>query len=272
MHKRNRIITMIDFSEGSDNLVEFTFKLASKIKAKIVFIHQIAGMVPAFADQSSKNQIHKLEIEEAVEKIKNLTENRIYDRESIIASPKSIPSILEDLKSNHFMDWVIGGLKKNSLIKQIIFGSTLVKVLEYSDLITLTIPIDKQVFIPVKLFIAVTNNYLLNELQLSTVLSGLKSSVEEVSFFTILLEDDSEENAKKYLEELQNKYDEYNPITTIFKNNNFLIESKKLIQNSENSFLVLQEGSRTLMDEFFRKYQTTEIILTGIIPLIILSK
>jgi len=62
------------------------------------------------------------------------------------------------------------------------------------------------------------------------------------------------------------------PITTILKNNNFLIESKKLIQNSENSFLILQEVSRTLIDEIFRKYQTTEIIYTGIFPLIILSK
>lgn|GEM_PF-4964664 len=95
---------MIDFSEGSKNLVEFTLKLASKLNAKLDFIFQIAGMVSALADQSFKNQIHKLEIEEAIEKIKNLTKNRIYNRELIIASSKYIPSILDDLKSNNFTD------------------------------------------------------------------------------------------------------------------------------------------------------------------------
>ena len=45
-----------------------------------------------------------------------------------------------------------------------------------------------------------------------------------------------------------------------------------LIGNTENSFVVLQEGSCTLLDELFRKYQTTELIHTGNSPLVILSK
>jgi len=272
MNKRNRIIAMIDFSEGSENIVEFTFKLAYEINAKLVFVHQIEGMVPALADHSTLNHIYQLETKEATEKLKNLTKYRLHDNESLIASPKPIHAILDDLKSNHYTDWVIGGLKKNSIIKQIIFGSTLVKVLEYTDLITLTIPLDKQILIPESLFIAVTNKYPLNELQLNTILSGLKSSLKKVSFFTILQENDDYENEKIYLAELQKKYEAYNPTATILKSNNLLIESNKLVQNSENSFIVLQEGSRTLIDEILRKYQTNEIIHTGNIPLIILAK
>lgn len=272
MNKRNRIITMIDFSDGSENLVEFTLKLAFTINAKLVFVHQVDRMVPALADQSSMNQIHKLEIKETIEKLKNLTKGRIYDSESLIASPKSIHSILADMQSDYYTDWVIGGLKKRSLIKQVLIGSTLVKVLEYSDLITLAIPLGKPVLIPEKLLIAVTSKYPLNEPQLSTILSAFKASVNKVSFFTILQEDDDDEDEKKHLAELQKKYAEYNPSTTLLKGKNFVLELKKLVENSENSFVLLQEGSRTLIDEIFRKYQTTKIIHTGNIPLIILSK
>ena len=270
MNKRNRIITMIDFSEGSENLVEFALKLASKTNGKLVFIHQIAGMVPALADQSARTQIHNSEIEEAIEKIKYLTKNSFYDRESFIASPKSITSIIDDLKSNQYTDWVIGGLKTNSLFKKLVFGSKLVRILEYSNLITVAIPIDKQMLIPEKLFIAVTTKYPLNEIQLSTMLSGLKSSLKEILFFTILEDEEDDIQIKNYFLELQKTYGEYKPSATILKSNNFLIEAKRIVHNSENSFLVIQEGSRTLLDEIFRKYQTNEIIHMGIIPLIVL--
>jgi nucleotide-binding universal stress UspA family protein len=261
---------MIDFSEGSENLVEFALKLASKTNGKLVFIHQIAGMVPALADQSARTQIHNSEIEEAIEKIKYLTKNSFYDRESFIASPKSITSIIDDLKSNQYTDWVIGGLKTNSLFKKLVFGSKLVRILEYSNLITVAIPIDKQMLIPEKLFIAVTTKYPLNEIQLSTMLSGLKSSLKEILFFTILEDEEDDIQIKNYFLELQKTYGEYKPSATILKSNNFLIEAKRIVHNSENSFLVIQEGSRTLLDEIFRKYQTNEIIHMGIIPLIVL--
>jgi hypothetical protein len=274
MNKRSRIITMIDFSEGSENLIEFALKLASETNGKLVFIHQIAEMVPALADQNLRIQIQNSEMEAAIEKIKYLTKNRFYDRESFIASPQSLTSILDDLKSHQYTDWVIGGLKKNSLFNKLVIGSTFLKVLAHSNLITLAIPIDKQMLLPEKLFIAVNSKYPLNENQLSTILSGLKSSLKEILFFTILEDEEDKENViqvKNIFSELQKKYEEYNPNATILKGNNFLIEAKRIVQNSTNSFLVLQEGSRTLFDAIFRKYQTSEIIHTGIIPLIILS-
>jgi hypothetical protein len=156
-----------------------------------------------------------------IEKIKYLTKNSFYDRESFIASPKSITSIIDDLKSNQYTDWVIGGLKKNSLFKKLVFGSTLVRILEYSNLITVAIPIDKQMLIPEKLFIAVTTKYPLNEIQLSTMLSGLKSSLKEILFFTILEDEEDDIQIKNYFLELQKTYGEYKPSATILKSNNF---------------------------------------------------
>jgi nucleotide-binding universal stress UspA family protein len=272
MDKRNRVISMIDFSKGTENLIDFAFLLAQFTNAKIIFIHQIAINAPVLADDSSRNQIERIEIEETVEKLKKLTANRIYPSDSFIVSSKSIPTILNEIKSEKYNDWVVGGLKKNNLIKQFLLGSTLVKILEYSDLITITVPLTKPILIPEKLFIAVTHKYPLNELQLNVVLSGLKSSLKEISFFTILDEDQENIDTKNYLEGLQKRFNEYNSRTVILNNNYFFNEAKRLVSNNENSFLVVQEGSRTLADEIFRKFHTSEIIHSGNIPLIILSK
>ena len=55
METRNRIIVLVEFSEYSENLVNFAFSISEIIKAKVVLVHKISGVTPAMADEGVRD-------------------------------------------------------------------------------------------------------------------------------------------------------------------------------------------------------------------------
>lgn len=268
--KRNRIIVMVDLSKGSENLVDFSFSFSDIIKAKIIFAHQVTGMFPTMANKELRDKIYQNEIDEAKKKLSKLANGRVYEHDSFMVSEKPILTILTEIQSSYYTDWVIGGLKQSSLLKQFLFGSTLIKIIDNSNLLTVAVPINNTMAIPKKIVVAVTQKYLINESYLTKVLLAFQETITDVEFFSILNEEEEEEIVRNHLLQFQNKYSIYNPKTILIKGSVKYKELKKHLENNEHAFLILQEGSRSLMDEFFRKYMINEIIHTGTIPLIVL--
>jgi len=271
MKKRNRIIVLVDLSDYSEKLIDFSFHLAEKINARVVFVHQIPRVAPALASKKVRDEIYRNETNEATQRLRELAKGRIHSNESFIVGPKPVLSMLTEIQSSYFTDWVVGGLKESNLVKRMILGSTLITIINDSDLLTVALPVSDSVSIPKKLTVAVTHKYSLNELQLSTILSSLYEQIKEIEFFTILQEGEDEEIARNYLLNLQSKYSSYNTSILLLKGVDKYDELKKHVEQSEDTFLVLQEGSRSFSDELFRKYMTNELIHTGNIPLIVLS-
>ncbi|MGF1556154.1 universal stress protein [Paucihalobacter sp.] len=272
MEKRNRIIVLIDFSEHTENLVDFAFRASDIINAKVVFLHQILGFVPSLAANNEKDKFHEVEINEAREKLTSLAQERVHGSPSMIVSPKPVRTLIMEMQSSNYLDWVIGGLKESSLIKRILFGSTLVTLINNSALLTVAVPIRHLVEIPKKLIIAVTHKYELNKPQLEILLSAFKNQIKAVEFLTILQEDDNDDLANKYLFDLQQRYAAYNTSILILKGADKNMALKHHLEQNKQYFLVLQEGGRSFLDELFRKYLINDIIHAGNIPLIVLSK
>jgi len=88
-----------------------------------------------------------------------------------------------------------------------------------------------------------------------------------------LSEDDNEMEALQYLSTLQEKYAAYPTEVFLSKGENKFDALKlHLQQNTVSTFLVLQQGSRSLQDQIFRKFMINELVYSGISPLIMLSK
>lgn len=271
MNKRNRIILLIDFSEYSENLTDFAFKISEIIEAKVVFVHRISGMAPGMADQTSRDEIIKAESDEAYSNLRKLAGGRVYSDDTFQISQKPVLSILKELASDLYFDWVFAGLKGTGALKRLFIGSTTLSIVDESDLLTVALPMRKQLSIPKKLMVGVNPKYPLNKDQFSRVLSALKSQIIQLEFFTILKDHEDEIKAKDYLSGLQADYEVHEPTIRLHKGDNAFDLLKERVELTENSFLVLQQGSRSLTDKLFRKFMINELVYSARTPLIVLS-
>lgn len=270
MNKRNRIIVLVDFSKNTKNLIDFAFKIAQLNKAKVIFVHQIAGMVPALADDSSRNEILRVEIEEARLNLHDLAKGRIKE-DAFHVSHQQLLSILGDLTNDNYFDWVLTGLKETRSLKHLLIGSTTLKIIDESSLLTLAVPIHKKIAVPNKLHVGVTAKFSLNKIHLDNVLHSFKEHMEQLEFFTIIKDDEDEVGPREYLLEIQKEYEAYDPQIQLYKGKVALELLKDRMKKSDNSFLVLQQGSRSLTDKLFRSFMINELVYEAQTPLIVLS-
>ena len=270
--KRNRIIVLVDLSDDSENLIDFAFSLSDVIFAKMIFVHQIAAVAPGMADHEGKAEIIRIEKEEANSKLWKLTKGKAYNADSFHISKEPILTTLEELKTDHYFDWVLAGLKGSGILKRLFIGSSTLSVVNNSSLMTIAVPVQKPITVPKKLLVGVDQKYEMNKPQFTAMLSALAGQVEEVEFFTILKDNEDEQKANQYLNHLHDEFKAYNSSTLLFKGKDVFTDLKHHVDQTEDAFLVLQQGSRSLQDYIFRKFMINELVYTGLIPLIVISK
>lgn len=272
MTRKNRIITLIDFSDHSETLIKFSSEFSKIIDSTVVFVHKVSGLSPAMADADLKKQIVGLEKVEALDELKALTKKYFFKDGEFLVSEKAILTILEELKNEHYFDWVFVGLQGKGLLKKIFIGSTALKVIEDSKLLTVAIPIQKEIFIPQKLIVVVNYKFPINIAQFNILLSNLSEQIKEIEFISIITENDAEDESVKYLLQLTLMYSEYHTEMNPFKGKDAFSEITDYMEVHADAFLVVQQGSRALTDSLFRKFLINDLVYSNSIPLIVLSK
>lgn len=272
MTRKNRIITLIDFSDNSETLIKFSSEFSRIIDSKVVFVHKVAGLSPALADTDIKKQIIEIEEEEALDQLKALTKKHFFMDGEFLVSEKAVLTILEELKNEHYFDWVFVGLQGKGLLKQIFIGSTALKIIENSGLLTVAVPIQKEIFIPQKLIVAVYYKFPINIAQFNILISNLSEQIKEIEFISVITENDDEDESIKYLLHLTLMYSEYHAVMNPFRGKDAFSEISDYMVEKKDSFLVVQQGSRTLTDSLFRKFLINDLVYSNSIPLIVLSK
>ena len=270
MNKKNRIIALVDFSEYSENQVEFAFSISKIIDAKIIFVHSIGEIASSMDDQQAREEITRTETEEALAELRKLAKGRVDD-DSFLVTSKPILSTLEELSDDSYFDWVLAGLKGTGVLKQILIGSTTISIIDDTHLLTMAVPSISPMSMPEKLLVGIQPRFALNKQQLNNVLTSLKSKIKYLEFFTVLKEDEDESEARRLLQSLQKEYEGYHPEIQLFKGDDTLELLKSRMENNPDSFLVLQQGARMITDRLFRKFTINELVYSGKTPLIVLS-
>ncbi|MBZ9729036.1 universal stress protein [Salegentibacter sp. JZCK2] len=270
MYRRNRILVLVDFSENSKNLIDFSVGLSETLNAKVMFIHQVPGIVPGMTDFESRHKIIEAEKNDAREKLYEITPDRFKNDQHFLISEKNIITILNELKTENYDDWVLAGLKGTGFLKRLFIGSTTLSIVDKSDSLTIAVPVKEKITLPTKLAIGVNKKFPLNKTQFETVLSGLKEQISEIKFFTILEENDDKTEAEIYLEQIKEEYKSFNTTSELLNGDTYtrLVDS---VGKNNDTFLLLQQGSRSLQDSIFRKFMINELVYNGDTPLIVLS-
>lgn len=272
MNKKTRILALIDFSEYSETVVKIVSQFAKQTSADVLFVHHLPGIVPIVPDMGTRDEIIESERLDAVRKLKDLCDGLISGNVDFHVSDKDILDILKDLKDDTHTDWVFTGLKGTGFLKKIFIGSTTIKIIENTDFLTLTFPIRKEVFMPEKLVVATHHKYPMNKIQFDYVLENLSGVVREIDFFSLADDDDDEVLCKEHLKKLSEQYSKYTTDIHVFKDKDKADLLKFYMRDKENTYLVLQQGSRKLSDNIFRKFMVNEFIYNESVPLIVMSE
>lgn len=271
---KKRIITLIDFSSYSENLLNFTETLADITKADILLIHQVAGIVPALSDDNSRKEIIEIELSEALKRLKELAREKISAQKNIkyLVTQKPLILLLPELGSYDSDDVVLAGLKGTGILKKIFLGSTISKIIDDLNLVTIAVPLKTKDLKPEKLIVGINYRYPINRSGLDHLLRTLEGSVLELEFISVITPDDKENDTIKYIRQLSEDYRVKVPNTNykIFSGKNAFEEIKNYMPRDNKTFLVLQKGSRSLKDQVFRKFVVNDLIYHGAVPLIIL--
>ncbi len=271
---KKRIITLIDFSSYSENLLSFTDTLADITKSDILLIHQVPVKVPALSDDNSRKEIIEVEKNEALKKLKDLAKERISPQKNIkyLVTQKPLVVLLPEIGSYDSDDLVLAGLKGTGILKKIFLGSTISKIIDDLNIVTIAVPLRTKDFKPEKLIIGINYRYPLNKSGLDHLLRTLEGSVKELEFISVITKDDKESDTLKYIKQLSEDYRVKIPNTNYktFSGKNAFDEIKNFMPKNNKTFLVLQKGTRSLNDQVFRKFVVNDLIYHGAVPLIIL--
>ena len=268
---KNRIITLIDFSVYTNTLQQATAWFARALNAEVVLMHQVAGIFPAFSDTDSRREVVDNEIRLAQQKLERLTQPFGSANLQYAVSELPLPEQIKALRSNEYTDWVLLGLKGTGLLKRWFIGSTALEVIENNNCITVALPRSEGVAFPHRLVVAVSENYVLNELQLRQLLAGLKGEISDIEFITVDTGTEGEGASEQTLMALQQAYAEYNSTYHIFTGDNALAEIKNHMQQASHAYLVLQRGARSFDDTVLRRFMVNELVYHAHIPLVVLT-
>lgn len=270
---KKRFILLVDFSESSESLVKYACHWSSHINAELLLVHHTEVLLPAFADDISRESLVKLANNEAVKKMKQLITTTVPTsaRVSYSVSDTHLQTTLRKLLAEQYDNLIFMGLKGTGLLKKIFMGSVAIQVIEKTDNIIVAMPREISRFSHEKIFVAVTEKHPLNILALNKFLSYIDKDKTTITFFHSSKPSEKTKSIEKQLKDLAKLFAvRYSTSYAIYEGSSSFNDIKKVINNTIDELLVVQKGSRHLTDQLFRKFMINELVFEGQTPLIIL--
>ena len=267
----NKLVVLLDFSKYSKTLVEMAFSWKEKFGIDLVFIHQIAGMVPTMADNNSRKQILEFEKKQATTQFNELIHHLGHNAEDV--SFKPIENQITHFLSTYLGpdDIVVLGLKGTGWFKKILMGSTATEIINGLDKMTVAFPPEINSTYPEQLIVGLHHKYPINVSALNRLLSMMGNQVKHLELLTVISSDEDEAQSRDYLNAVKERLSsEISCEIKIYNGTDAFKEIKSYVSEKPKSFFVVQKGSRTLNDKLFRKFLIDDLVHDGRLPLIVL--
>ncbi|WP_051155449.1 universal stress protein [Winogradskyella psychrotolerans] len=159
-----KILLLTDFSKNATNAIRYAMQFfeSEKCTFYILYVHKISGYVSDDLLMSPKDSIHdsitkkpKEKLNALIEKLKNETKTNDYQFEILIDFDVFTDAINQVVKK-FSIDFVIMGSNGVSNVKEVVFGSNTINVIEKVNCKTIVIPSNYS-FSPVKQFLVSLN-------------------------------------------------------------------------------------------------------------------
>jgi len=270
---KKRFIVLIDFSIYSEFLLRFASDWSKRTDAEILLVHSTEVLLPVMAPQESKIRLTALANLDALEKLKKCAETVLPEGTSAkpLVSEKPLIVLLRQLLQEDYNDLVFLGIKGTGLLKKIFIGSQTVKIIDGIDNLIVAVPQNAVCLSPECVHVAVVKNYPLNIFEFNKFLKFTGEGIKRIVFFSFIARSDERDSAEKYLKELTELYADKRDVSyELYQGDVALVGLKNLILERHNEFIVIQRGSRMLLDQVLRKFLINELVYEGRTPLIIL--
>ncbi len=268
-----KIYVLIDFSDYSNVQIKLANQWCLKFGYEMVLVHEINLMIPSLVSPDIRLQLEYAQKLEVFQKIIKLQEEWINPSVHVSIEVTAVPLIKflkEDVQLN-IQDLILTGIKGTGVLKQILIGSMVTKLIEEVNQTTISLPLHLDVNVPKTLVIAAHYKSPVHEAALHHLLFNIKESIDYVEFVTVISSPSEKYEAEAYLLALKKNFEEQ--ITckvNSFTGDDALEDLKNYVLPKKGVFLVLQKGSRSLADRVFRKFMVNEMVYDASIPLIIL--
>lgn len=268
-----RFILLIDFSEYSNNLIKYAVDWSKETNAKILLLHQTNPFLPAFAEDNAKQFIIREAYDQALDKLKVLSNNLIpsHIEVSYYVSENDFNQTLPELLAEPFDNLVFIGLKGTGILKQLFLGSVALRIIANTENTVVAMPKGIDSFSHEKIFIAVSVKKPLNLKKLDHFLEFINNQNTSITFFHLAKPDEDTTVIKAQLRNLTEIYSErFSTDFAIYEANNRQDGIKSVINNKIDEILIVQKGSRILSDQLFSRFLINELVYEGQTPLIVL--
>lgn len=269
---QKRLVVLIDFSENSSNLLQYTEQWSRQIGAKILLVHRNDILIPGLADNDSRNKLLTFTTEKALDTLKKLRDSTIEPATDVSYHVSELPwpLLFKEISSPKYDDLIISGLKGKGLLERIFIGSTSVDLIEHTNTILAAIPSGIHEFYPRKVSVAVSGKHPFNVLAFNNLLAFF-NGIEKINFFHWIEPGEEDQNISKQLNDLVNLFsDRFDCTSRIFEGSASSSNIQTVIQNKEEEFVVLQRGTRFVTDHLFRNFMTNELVYEGLTPMVVL--
>lgn len=268
-----RLIIIIDLIEQAENLISYAYDFSKHTQAEILLIYQPVIPSPFLSDPETKKQFFYRTKAKTLSKLKKMIKELVPVEKRVWISivETHIQTELEFHLKEAYENIIILGVNKISTFEKVFLGNFALKIIDSTQNTIITVPEQTNRFCHEKIFIAMTEQYPINRIELSKFLNFFNTENTQLKFFYL-----SRPNEKIYgIEEVLNKEaiffsQKYQTSFEIYEGNKPFDDIKKVIKNKIEELLIVQKGSRLLTDQLFRKFIINELVNDGETPLVIL--
>lgn len=272
---KKRFIVLVDFSDGSENLLKYAYDWSAQNFAELLLIHQFVVAMPSLADDLVRQNLSRHAHDVTVSKLEEFAQKVLPEtgRVSYFASVDHIKNILNTVLQDEFENIIFVGSREVGFLKKIFAENMAIQVIENTKEIVVAMPKEIASFTHEKIFVAVTEKHPLNILELNNFLRFIDETKTTITFFNLAKPDEETGEIEKHLRDLSKLFAErYNTGYAIFEGHNAFNDIKKVINNKIDEILIVQRGSRLLSDQIFRKFLINELVNESQTPLVVLPE
>lgn len=270
---KNRFIVLIDFSPYSGHLLRFAYDWGYRIDAEIVLLHSTVVAAPVMAPRESKIELINIANCNALQRLKECAESVLPKGTPFehIVSETGLVIQLRRLLQEPFNNLVFLGIKGTGLLKKIFIGSQAVNVIDSIDNLLVAVPKNAGCYPHESIHVAVQKTCPLNIIDFNKFLNFTADEISRITFFSVVTPEDDLVATESYLKDLAGLYSRKRDTSyKIYEGNSAFEDLKGIILKKKDEYIVVQRGSRTFMDQMFRKFLINELVYEGDTPLIIL--
>lgn len=264
-----RFIVLIDFSEGSANLLKYAYEWSAKIGAELLLVHQIVDLIPSMISQEEKNlMLGDLKFQKK-EELKQFAANILSENTPVtfLVTENNLIETLNDLLRKSLQETLIFiGLKGTGYFKKILVGSEAAKITEkiYNNIVA--VPVEVSMHAKRKIYVGISDLQHIDIIEFNKFLKFLDESVKEIHFIYISKENEDTFQIEKILADLLDFYkDRFETDYKIWASDDYLGDLREMLKYSSEEILVLQYSTNN-----FIRNAVKQIIYDGSIPIVVL--